>query len=204
MSGYSYAEDSGDSYCYPGTSVLRNKMEILDKEALLTAEREITSLKLLMLREKPVKGHNDFAHLRAIHRFIFCDIYDWAGERRTGEFLAKGKTIFCLGRYIDQFANAIFSELAAKNNLCCMEREEFIKELAYFMGEVNALHPFREGNGRTAREFFRQLSKNAGYNLDFGDVDKEKLLAADIAAFHREYTPLVVILDHSVTKIQKK
>lgn len=179
-------------------------MGIREKEALLAAEREITSLKLLMLREKTIAGRCDFAHLRGIHRFIFGDIYDWAGEIRTGQFLAKGKTIFCLGRYIDQFASTIFSELTAKNKLCRLEREAFIEELAYFMGEVNALHPFREGNGRTAREFFRQLSKKAGYNLDFSDVDRGKLLAADIAAFHREYTPLIEILDLSVTRIPKK
>jgi cell filamentation protein len=199
VTGYDYTYKGEDSYCYPGTSVLRNKLGIRDADALLAAEREITSLKLLLIREKPMRIKFDLNRLRAIHRFIFCDIYEWAGEIRTGEFLSKGKTLFCLGSYIESYSREFFVQLASKKWLRGLGKLEFIRELAYYMGEVNALHPFREGNGRTAREFFRQLSKSAGYDLDFGGVEKEKLLLADIAAFNREYSQLIAILDDIVT-----
>ncbi len=67
--------------------------------------------------------------------------------------------------------------------------------MAYYMGEINALHPFREGNGRTAREFFRQLSLNAKYTLDFSKTEKEELLTADIEAFNGKYDKLINILE---------
>jgi cell filamentation protein len=67
--------------------------------------------------------------------------------------------------------------------------------MAYYMGEINALHPFREGNGRTAREFFRQLSLNANFTLDFSKIEKEELLIADIEAFNGKYEKLIQILE---------
>jgi cell filamentation protein len=199
---YRYAHDGQDSYCYPGTAVLQNKQGIRAPDALLAAEREITSLKLLLLRTTPLRGRYGFSHLRAIHRFIFGDIYDWAGSIRRGEFMAKGASIFCLGRHIPENAEKVFSALAAENKLRGLSRETFIQRLACYMGEVNALHPFREGNGRAAREFFRQLSKSAGYDLDFGGATPNEILTADIAAFKGDATPLVAILEKAVASIR--
>jgi cell filamentation protein len=79
--------------------------------------------------------------------------------------------------------------------LCGLDKSEFIEKMAYYMGEINALHPFREGNGRTAREFFRQLSLNAKYPLDFSKTEKKKLLIADIEAFNGSYEKLIRILE---------
>jgi cell filamentation protein len=85
-----------------------------------------------------------------------------------------------------------------ENNLCRLKKAQFIERMAYYMGEINALHPFREGNGRTAREFFRQLSLNANYVLDFGKVNKDELLTADIEAFDGKYEKLIKILDKAI------
>jgi cell filamentation protein len=198
--GYLYDYQSDDPYCYPGTKVLINKLNITDAEQLFHAERRLTSLRLAELSDNPAKGRFNFEHLCAIHRHIFGDIYDWAGEIRKGEFLIKDKTIFCLGRHIDSYANGIFTDLSKANKLRGLKKEEFIDQLAYFMGEVNSLHPFREGNGRVAREFFRQLAHNAGYDLDFSKSDKDNLLQADIAAFNRAYQLLTYILRDIVKK----
>ncbi|MCL1984911.1 MAG: Fic family protein [Betaproteobacteria bacterium] len=154
-----------------------------------------------MLRVKPSRGHYGFPHLCAIHRFIFGDIYDWAGSIRRGEFMAKGASIFCLGRHIPENAKRIFSALAEENKLRGLDKEKFVQRLTRYMGEVNALHPFRDGNGRAAREYFRQLSKSAGYDLDFGGITANELLAADIAAFKGDDAPLAAILEKSVTKM---
>lgn len=195
---YDYQPD--DPYCYPGTKVLRNKLGITDAEQLFDAERRITALRLSTIPESFANGRFGLNHLCKIHQHIFGDIYDWAGEVRKGEFLVKGDTIFCLGRYIGSYSDTIFSALAEENRLKGLERDKFIERLAFYMGEVNALHPFREGNGRTAREFFRLLSLNAGYDLDIGSVDREALLQADIAAFEREYKPLINVLSSITLK----
>jgi cell filamentation protein len=79
--------------------------------------------------------------------------------------------------------------------LCGLDKQKFVERMAYYMGEINALHPFREGNGRTAREFFRQLSLNAKHTLDFSKTEKEELLTADIEAFSGAYEKLIQILE---------
>jgi cell filamentation protein len=81
-----------------------------------------------------------------------------------------------------------------------LEREIFIKRLAYFMGEVNALHPFREGNGRTNRVFFGELARRAKYDLNFGEADPSALLQADIAAYEKDYAPLIGLLTEIVAR----
>jgi cell filamentation protein len=197
-SGYTYQGD--EYYCYPGTAVLRNKQGIRDSETLSVAERKITILKILMLLDSPIGGNFDLSHLCAIHRFLFGDIYEWAGNTRQGEFLMKGSSIFCRGQYIKNAANTIFGKLKKEHYLRNLEKSSFIERLAYYMGEVNALHPFREGNGRAAREFFRELAKAAKYNLEFKDIEKDDLLAADIAAFQQNYDLLIKLLDKAVRK----
>jgi cell filamentation protein len=199
MEKYNYTyEDSGE-YCYPGTGVLKNKLGIKDDNALTIAEREITSLKLLMLYNTPIIEEINFDNLCKIHKMIFEDIYEWAGIIRHGDFFSKGNSIFCRGQYIPENANKIMENLQNENNLCGLPKTKFIERMAYFMGEVNALHPFREGNGRTSREFFRQLSLNAHYTLDFSKTEKEKLLIADIEAFNGEYESLIKVLEKAIS-----
>jgi cell filamentation protein len=87
-----------------------------------------------------------------------------------------------------------------ENNLCGLKKQIFIERMAYYMGEVNALHPFREGNGRTSREFFRQLSLNSNYILDLSKTEKENLLLADIEAFNGQYNRLLEILNKTIVE----
>jgi cell filamentation protein len=198
MEKYDYTYDDSEGYCYPGTDILKNKLGIKDDNALTIAEREITSLKLLKLYNSSVMGEFNFETLCKIHKIIFEDIYEWAGQIRRGDFLSKGNSIFCKGLYILKNTKIIFENIQKENNLCGLEKTKFIERIAYYMGEINALHPFREGNGRTAREYFRQLSLNAKYTLDFSKTEKEKLLMADIEAFNGKYDKLINILEKIV------
>jgi cell filamentation protein len=202
MNEYIYSYHGIENYCYPGTDILINKLDIKDDEQLTRAERDITRLKLLKLFDSPVPGKYDFALLRTIHKIIFGDIYDWAGEIRRGDFFAKGSSMFCRGSLIQSNAVIIFGNLANEKYLCDLNRQDFVSRLAYYMGEMNALHPFREGNGRTAREFFRQLALNAHYLLDFSNTKKEDLLAADINAFNGMCDDLIAVLDCAVRKVK--
>jgi len=199
MEKYNYTYDGSEGYCYPGTDVLKNKLGIRDDGALITAEREITSIKLLMLYGMPITRVFNLDTLRKIHKIIFEDIYEWAGDIRRGDFLSKGSSIFCRGQYIAENANTIMGNILKENTLRGLSKPKFIERMAYYMGEINALHPFREGNGRTSREFFRQLSLNANYILDFSKTEKEDLLTADIDAFNGEYERLIKILEKAVS-----
>jgi cell filamentation protein len=194
MGKYNYTYEGSGEYCYPGTDILKNKLGIKDDNALTIAEREITSLKLLMLYNMPIMEKINFQNLCKIHKIIFEDIYEWAGLIRHGDFLSKGDSIFCRGQYILENADQIMKNIQNENNLCGLPKIKFIERMAYFMGEVNALHPFREGNGRSSREFFRQLALNANFNLDFSKTEKEELLTADIEAFNGRYENLINVL----------
>ena len=198
MNNYDY--HGTEDYCYPGTNILVNKLNIRDDEQLSIAERKITRLKLMEFFVLPVPKIFDFVLYCNIHKRIFKDIYTWAGQVRKGEFLSKGVSLFCRGSLVKSNADKIFGNLSNEKYLCNLNKREFISKMAYFMGEINALHPFREGNGRTLREFFRQLSLNAGYTLDFSKTDKNKLLIADINALNGDYNDLIKILDKTIIK----
>lgn len=198
MELYDYTYEGSDFYCYPGTNVLKNKLGIKNDDALSIAEREIASIKMLMLYNMPTLQKFDFEALCKIHETIFSDIYEWAGEKRSGDFFSKGNSIFCRGQYILENARIIFNTLSNEKYLCGLSKKVFIERLAYYMGEVNALHPFREGNGRTLREFFRQLALNANYILDFSKTEKDDLLLADIEAFNGKYDSLIKILNKAI------
>jgi len=196
---YDYSYEGSEGYYYPGTTILKNKLGIKNEDALTIAEKEITSIKLLMLYNMPAMEQFNFDSLCKIHREIFSDIYEWAGNIRTGDFFSKGSSIFCRGQYILDSSKKIFSNLIKENYLVGLEKQIFIERMAYYMGEINALHPFREGNGRTLREYFRQLSINANYILDFSEIDSKELLQADIEAFNGNYSGLIKILDKAIT-----
>jgi len=181
-----------DIYCYNGTDVLINKYAIKDASILNMFERQITSSRRAELEINPVEGQFDFNHLKAIHQRLFADIYDWAGQIRRVN-IAKSN-LFCRYQFIDSMATNIFDSIKKDNFLKNLPKEQFVKKLSFYMGEINALHPFREGNGRTQRTFFIQLSEKAGYCLSLAHISGEKLLDADISAMKGHYEKLEQIL----------
>lgn len=193
--GYHYEPIADTKYCYPGTSVLVNRFNITDQEVLTETENNISLLNIGYLESHPVNGDFDLDHLKKIHHVIFADIYHWAGEIREGDFLAKGSSVFCRGLYIESYAKEIHKKLVDENFLQGLDRGNIEKRMAYYMGEINALHPFREGNGRTQREFFRELALNAGYVLNFSRTTTKKLLQADMLAFNGSYEALEKLID---------
>jgi len=183
----------GDPYVYPGTDVLRNRLGLRDPAALAAAESRLTALADAELAAHPIAGHYDLEHLGAVHRYLFADLYEWAGQPRTVA-IAKGD-MFCLPRHIESYAADIFGRLAGERHLTALPREQFVGRLASYLGDVNALHPFREGNGRTQRAFFSQLAENAGYRLDWTPVDRERNISASISAMRGDEQPLRALLD---------
>ena len=168
-----------DPYSDPVTGVLRNKLGLGSAAELEAAEREITHAALILLDESTVPPSYDLPHLQEIHQRIFSNIYEWAGQIRTVA-IAKS-AMFCLPQYIDTSAAIIFRDLHGEDCPRGLHRDAFTRRLAYYLGEVNALHPFREGNGRTQRAFFTQLARDAGYTLAWQHLDAARNIEASTA-----------------------
>jgi cell filamentation protein, protein adenylyltransferase len=189
----------GDPYSDPVTGVLCNKLGLGTAAELDAAEREITYAALILLDESPVFPSYDLPHLREIHYRIFGDSYEWAGQIRTVS-IAKGAT-FCLPQYIDSSASAIFGELQDEDCLRGLHRVAFVGKLAHYLGEVNALHPFREGNGRAQRAFFGQLARDAGFTLGWQHLDPARNVEASAAIMRgdaKDPEPMREMLDSLV------
>ena len=185
-----------DPYADPATGVLRNKLGLRRSAELEAAEREITHAALIFLRESPVPASYDLRHLCAIRHRIFGDIYDWAGQLRTVA-IAKGSW-FCLPQYIESSAAEIFRALHEEGLLRGLPRDAFAERLTYYLGEVNAVHPFREGNGRAQRAFFEQLASDAGFILDWQRLDADRNVGASAAIMGGDPAPMRKMLDELI------
>lgn len=187
-SSYDYSYEWDKRYCYPHSNVLINKLGITDAQRLHVAEREITSLRLANAKINVISGHFDLNHLRKIHKYIFGDIYKWAGKIRQVN-IAKGN-MFCSYEYISTNADALFIKLKNENYLKGAPLNEVALRLSYYLGEINALHPFREGNGRTQRLFIEYLAEQAGYSVDFSQVTDKQMIEASAASFLCDYSKM--------------
>ena len=172
-------ESKNSVYCYKGTNVLVNKMNIKDPIALKNYETSVIGLKLMALSKRGITGKFDVSHFVSIHKFLFEYIYPFAGLFRT-ENIAKDYFQFAEWEYIESELTRLLSELKSENFLANLTKEKFAERLSYYWAELNVLHPFREGNGRTTREFLRQLSLKNGYVLNLHKVSPQKLLNASI------------------------
>ncbi len=189
-----------NKYCYPDTDVLINKLNIKDKKTLFLIEKELTSIRLQELQRQPITGKYDFLHLKKIHKYIFQDIYQWAGEIRTVE-IGKGN-LFCTTPCIQSYGESVFNKYYAQCEQNKNDRERFVKVLAENYADLNALHPFREGNGRTQREFARLVCLSCGYVFDLSCTTHEKMLQASQLSFDKADCSLLCdIFKEAVTPI---
>lgn len=179
-------------YCYPDSNVLKNKLNIKDNKLLKTAEEEITLIKQMELLKNPINGNFTKTQLMNIHKFIFEDIYPFAGKIRR-EQISKADTMFYPPNLIGRELDGLFTKIKEKNMLRETNKEKVFDNLAYIMAELNIIHPFREGNGRSIREFIRLMAKRMGYELNWGNVDKTELLGASIQSVDN-YKVLVGII----------
>ena len=175
-----YSLNPSSDNCYEGTTCLVNKFGIRDEEKLAWVEAQITFAKTVMLEENPIEGNFDFEHLKRIHEFLLCDLYEWAGQIRTVD-ISKKRTKFLDAISVEEIANKCFSKIA-EGYLDDLPFEEFAKRIAEFYNDVNYIHPFREGNGRAQRVYFTQLIRHYGYDINFSEVDTDELMIATIQA----------------------
>lgn len=176
-----YSIDATTDRCYEGTTCLINKLDIRDEEKLSEAEAAIVLGKLAMLKKCPVQGAFDFEHYKRMHDFLFCDLYDWAGQIRDINLSKKG-TAFVSADEITSCVKSCFERLQAFNAEDLSHRE-LAEEIADFYHTINMLHPFREGNGRVQRAFFEYwVEERLGCCLNLTAVDSDEFMIATIYA----------------------
>lgn len=175
-----------DPYCYPNSRVLKNCADVRSSETLETFEVRATTLRS---SETLPNGKFDPAHYRAIHHHIFQDVYDWAGQYRTVR-IAKGGAMFCYPEHIAEQMELLFPSLKSAAFHPGATAAEFATASAQFLADLNAIHPFREGNGRTQLTFLFLLGDRAGFALDMTRIRPQEILSAMIASFGGSLTPL--------------
>jgi len=174
---------SDDPYVYPGTTVLRNKLGIRDAAKLDHAERRLV---VDRIAEGIPTGDFDLAHLKAIHRHLFQDIYAWAGKLRTVE-ISKGGSQFMFRQYIETGMADVHKRIVKAHTFAGTSPSQFAASASIIIGDVNHIHPFREGNGRTQLHYLKQLAERAGHSLDLRKLDPQQWIGASKAANRAEY-----------------
>lgn len=187
-------------YCYPETNILINKQNIKNEKSLNVFEAEATRLRIAELKINPLKGDFNLSHLKNIHRYIFQDVYPFAGKIRE-ERIYKDNFEFANPLYIKSCSEDIFNKLRKEKYLMGLDVKSFSDRAAYYMGEINVLHPFREGNGRSQREFIRTLALKCGYKLDWSKLPKDKVLEASIKSTFN-HKDLSNIIEKSISNIE--
>lgn len=167
-----------------------NKLGIKDPDILLSIENDLTFQRLSELHLDPLKGRFGIAHLLKIHTYIFQDLYPFAGKIRE-ETIKKGDTQFCDCRFIADNLSILFSKLKANKFFVGFGVKDFTVKSAAFLDELNMIHPFREGNGRAIREYYRCLAQKSGYTIDWSLVDKDEILNAFVYAADKDTSRLV-------------
>ncbi|MGD9867705.1 MAG: Fic/DOC family protein [Hyphomicrobiales bacterium] len=175
-----------DPYCYAGTAVLKNIPGLRDQATVEGFETAITTQRA---QEPLPSGRFSVSHYRAIHRHLFQDVYRWAGRFRTVR-IAKEETMFCYPEHIAGEMRRLFGELRDGNYLRDLDAGPFSAGLAHFVAELNAIHPFRDGNGRTQLIFATVLAQRAGNPLVLKRLRPRRFLLAMIRSFHGDEGPL--------------
>ena len=184
-----------DPDCYPGTDILINLLGIRDAQILEDAERDITVIRADEVEFLPPPY--SFSQLCKLHKMLFGDLYSWAGNIRKID-ISKGTTRFCNLARIDAEIAKLFTEFEETSFFQDLSREELISAVAQFYGDLNMIHPFRDGNGRAQRLFFEHMITNAGYQIFWVSIKKNAWVKANIAAVTCDYSALKSIFDRCI------
>jgi cell filamentation protein len=173
-----------DPYVDPASGVLLNLAGIRDAMALERFEAEMSVMRQMELSRHHLGSDFDLSHLKAIHRHLFQDVYGWAGETRTVD-IVKGGSRFGSYHFIRSYLESVFSQLAEERRTWSrfVGNAGLPERLAEYLGEINAVHPFREGNGRTQRVFIGELAAAHGLVIRWDRMTPGEMLEASIASF---------------------
>jgi len=164
-----YDITDNDPYFIDGTQCLKNRLGITNTAELNAAEQELTKITLAELAKDPVNPTFNLQHLQEIHRCIFDDIYPFAGKTRQVE-IGKNQHLFLPWKLINSETTACFTALNNESNLKGLPPKEFGSRAGHYLGWINMIHPFREGNGRTQRVFIDQLAEQNNYMIEWNSI----------------------------------
>jgi cell filamentation protein len=179
-----------DPYTYENSTVLVNRLDLRAQAELDAFKAEISSARA---QEPLPEGALDFTHYKAVHHHLFQDVSDWAGQARTVR-ISKGGNPFCFPENIDDQATKLFDDLRTAGYLRNLDALDFSAKAAHFLAELNAIHAFREGNGRSQLTFFALLADYAGHPLNLDKLEAEEMLEPMIASFGGDEHRLAAII----------
>ena len=189
-----------DPYIDQETGILRNLIGAKTWQELQKAEADIIGISQIALADIP--RTNDLTELRAIHKALFGKIYDWAGQLRTVDIKKGSEEYFLSFAEFDTGTTFVFGELRKENYLKGLNQEKIVERLAYFYEQLNYIHPFREGNGRTQRVFWSRVVKDAGYVINWKDAIGDELdKASQIGREKGDIEPLIKMFGRIVSHI---
>jgi cell filamentation protein len=189
-----------DPYRYPDSGVLRNRLNIHDESLLQEAERELSEIAACTLHLSPPPY--DLSFLQLIHKTLFSDVYEWAGELRTVN-IKKDDTLFCTAERIVPEAEKIFRAMAHASRFTGTTKTDLVVKVAEAYGDLNVIHPFRDGNGRAQRILFEQIIINAGFTVDWWLVNNADWVPANIDAVACDYRGLEAIFKRCIGKFPR-
>ena len=192
-----YAEH--DAYSDPATGVLKNLLNIKEQSLLEKVESEFSSYQAFQLYINPLKDAPfDSNSLCSIHYRLFKDVFEWAGKYRTVD-ISKGGNRFAHVHYIQSSLDALFKQLKEENGLQGLDASLFSQRSAFYMAELNAIHPFREGNGRTQREFLNQLAYRNNMMIEWTKIPAKEILKATIESYSGNTRLLIQLIENNLT-----
>jgi len=185
------------------TGVLRNLANITDLDGLLFFESTAVIKRARELETQPI-AINNAETLLDIHRYLFQDVYHWAGQKRTVEISKQGKPFF-LTVYFDRGFAYIDTLISGYRKTNPADKSQLAEHLALLLDNINYLHPFREGNGRVQREFIRVLALEKGYILNLNPPDNldvyERYMSGTIEGDVEKLTVLILELLQSIQSV---
>ena len=186
---------SDDVYCYPPDfAVFRNKLGLRDGTKLNCVERRLVAIRG---KEPMPNGDFDLRHLCAIHFHLFQDVYDWAGQVRKVE-ISKDGSQFQFRQYIETGMSDVHRRIRSKKYLRSLPIDEFAIHSGKIIGDVNYVHPFRDGNGRTQLYYYKQLAEQAGFEVDLLQLNQQDWMAASQQAHFGDYTHMANCLRNTI------
>ena len=193
-------DDFQDPYIDQNSRCFRNLLGIDDPEVLWKVETCFALMRSYELETELISLDKtfDLQHLKAIHKHLFQNVYEWAGQIREVN-ISKGETYFSPYSRIEKHAEYTFTELKQENYLKGLDANNFSEKAGYYLGEINHIHPFREGNGRTQREFINQLAHQNGYYIEWKNVTQKQMIEVSIEADRGNPKPLATLIRENIT-----
>ncbi len=165
-------ERSGDDpYCYDGKRTPVNKLNIRDCEVLKTKMRDVIPIRIAELEKHPIVKEMSSDYLRSIHRHLYGDVFQWAGEFRTVDY--PDDPTACRTEYIGFCVDDIFKEMKKSDFLS--KSDDFCRDLAHVISELYAIRPFRLGNGVAIKVLANCIAILNGKYLDYSEASESLL-----------------------------